>query len=72
MVQIDKITNTKLKDVSIDTKKEDIYTLEKAFQKGYDSEDDDNNRYTRKRGKKIDSKITLSRMLLNKEYQEVL
>ena len=67
LVQIDKIINTKLKDVSIDTKKEDIYTLEKAFQKGYDSEDDDN-RYNRKRGKKIDKKITLSRMLSNKEY----
>ena len=56
-----------MKDIVINTKQNEIYTLEKAFQKGYDSEDDDNV-YTRKRNKKIDNKITITSMLLNEEY----
>ena len=67
LTNIEKILNTKLKDIVINTKQNEIYTLEKAFQKGYDSEDDDNV-YTRKRNKKIDNKITITSMLLNEEY----
>jgi len=63
------IATTPLKDVILnDNKVEDINTLETLFTRGYNSDDEDSNAWSNKKGKKIDKRVTILKMLLNEDY----
>ena len=63
------IATTPLKDVILnDNKVEDVNTLETLFTRGYNSDDEDSNAWSNKKGKKIDKRVTILKMLMNEDY----
>jgi len=63
------IATTPLKDVILnDNKVEDVNTLETLFARGYNSDDEDSNAWSNKKGKKIDKRVTILKMLMNEDY----
>jgi DNA polymerase elongation subunit (family B) len=63
---INKMIKMKLNDVVLeDSAIDNTNTLDYMFSKGYDSDDEDTNKWSNKKNKKIDKKVTISKLLLN-------